>query len=119
MSTPAFLSIAGHRYWVDQLNPWLVHFGGNFGIRWYGLAYLAGFLLAARIFFGWSREGRLPVSQEEVFPFILYVAMGVMLGGRLGYCILYNARYCFHHPLEIFKVWHGGMASLPAASRGW
>lgn len=51
------------------------------------------------------------MPQEEVFDFILYAALGVMIGGRLGYCILYNAHFCFHDPLEIFKVWHGGMAS--------
>jgi prolipoprotein diacylglyceryltransferase len=54
MSPPAYLSIDGHRYWIDRLNPWLVHFGSHFGshfgIRWYGLAYLAGFLLASWIF---------------------------------------------------------------------
>jgi phosphatidylglycerol---prolipoprotein diacylglyceryl transferase len=111
MSIPACLALAAHRYWVDRLNPWLVHFGGHFGIRWYGLAYLAGFLLATWIFSRWSREGRLPIPQDEVFPFILYVALGVMIGGRLGYCILYNAHDCFHHPLEIFRVWQGGMAS--------
>lgn len=111
MSLPVYLSIDGHRYWVDRLNPWLVHFGDHFGIRWYGLAYLAGFVLPAWIFSRWSREGRLPIPQEEVLPFILYVALGVMIGGRLGYCILYNAHDCFHHPLVIFEVWQGGMAS--------
>ena len=50
MLSPEFVAIAGHRYWVDRMNPWLLHFHGHFGIRWYGLAYLGGFLLAAWIF---------------------------------------------------------------------
>jgi phosphatidylglycerol:prolipoprotein diacylglycerol transferase len=111
MLSPEFVSIAGHHYWVDRLNPWLWHIYGHFGIRWYGLAYLGGFLLAAWIFSRWARSGRLSIPPEEVVPFILYLAFGVVIGGRLGYCILYNASYCFHHPLEIFEVWHGGMAS--------
>jgi phosphatidylglycerol---prolipoprotein diacylglyceryl transferase len=111
MPTPAYLSIDGHRYWVDRLSPWLIHFSGHFGIRWYGLAYLTGFLLAAWILSRWSRQERLPIPQDEVFPFIFYAALGVMIGGRLGYCFLYNALQVIHHPLVIFEVWQGGMAS--------
>ena len=102
---------AGRHYWIDQLNPWVIRFSGGWGIRWYGLAYFAGFLLAGWILLRWARRGRLPIPPEEVLNFILYAAAGVMIGGRLGYCFLYNGSYVFHHPLEIFEVWHGGMAS--------
>lgn len=98
-------------YWIDQLNPWVIRFGNSWGIRWYGLAYLAGFLLAGWILIRWARNGRLPIAPEEVLNFILYAAAGVMIGGRLGYCLLYDRAYVLHHPLEIFQVWHGGMAS--------
>ncbi len=111
MSRPAYLSFHGHCYWVDRLHPWLIHFGGHFGIRWYGLAYMAGFLLAAWILSRWARQQKLPIPQEEVLPFILYTAVGVIIGGRLGYCFLYNSYQVFHHPLVIFEVWDGGMAS--------
>lgn len=108
--TAAYAS-AGHHYWVDRLNPWVVRFGNGFGIRWYGLAYLAGFLLAGWIFSRWARKGRLPIGEEEVATFILYAAMGVIIGGRLGYCLFYNLHEVIHHPLEVFALWDGGMAS--------
>jgi phosphatidylglycerol---prolipoprotein diacylglyceryl transferase len=103
--------IAEHRYWIDQLNPWVVRFGDGFGIRWYGLAYLAGFLLAGWILSRWARKGRLPIREDEVITFILRAALGVIIGGRLGYCLFYNLHEVMHRPLEVFAVWHGGMAS--------
>lgn len=111
MLLTAVYPIAGHHYWIDRLNPWVVRFGNGFGIRWYGLAYLAGFLLTGWIFSRWARRGRLPIHQEEATAFIFYAAMGVMIGGRLGYCLFYNLREVIHHPLEIFALWDGGMAS--------
>jgi len=111
MATSVNSLTPAHHYWVDRLNPWLVHFGNGFGVRWYGLAYLAGFLLAGWILARWARRGKLPIAETEVATFILYVALGVMIGGRLGYCLLYNLHEVAHRPLEILEVWHGGMAS--------
>ena len=98
-------------YWVDNLDPWIVHFSGNIGIRWYGLSYAAGILVAAWLFSRWARQGRLPVPVDQVGALITYAATGVLVGGRLGYCVFYNAQEVIRHPLEIFAVWHGGMAS--------
>lgn len=104
-------SIMGRSYWIDRLSPWVVHFGGGFGIRWYGLSYLAGILLAGWILLRWARAGRLPLREEDVSTFLLYAGMGVVIGGRLGYCLLYNFNEVLHHPLEIFALWDGGMSS--------
>jgi len=106
----AFL-FAEQRYWVDRLDPWAVHFQGDFGIRWYGIAYFAGILFAYFVFVRWAKRGRLPVPVDEVSTLIVYAAFGVLVGGRLGYCVLYNLQYVLHHPLEVIAVWHGGMAS--------
>ncbi len=111
MSISRATPVMGHHYWIDQLSPWAVQFGNGFGIRWYGLAYLAGFLLAGWILLRWARKGRLPIKADEVPAFILYAAMGVIIGGRLGYCLFYDAPDVIHHPLEVFALWHGGMAS--------
>jgi phosphatidylglycerol:prolipoprotein diacylglycerol transferase len=107
----AALLFSEQHYWVDRLNPWAVHFRGDFGIRWYGIAYLAGILFAYLVFVRWAKRGRLPVPVDEVSTLIVYAAFGVVVGGRLGYCVLYNLHYVLHHPLEIIAVWHGGMAS--------
>lgn len=111
MTTSVNSLIPAHHHWVDRLNPWLVHFGNGFGVRWYGLAYLAGFLLAGRILARLARREKLTIPEKEVASFILYAALGVMIGGRLGYCLLYNLHEVAHRPLEILEVWHGGMAS--------
>jgi phosphatidylglycerol---prolipoprotein diacylglyceryl transferase len=99
------------QYWVDNLDPWIVHFSGDFGIRWYGLSYAAGIFFAAWLFSLWARQGRFPVPVDQVGTLIAYAATGVLVGGRLGYCIFYNAQEVSRRPLEIFAVWHGGMAS--------
>ena len=106
-----FLPSMQQHYWVDNLDPFAIHFSGNIGIRWYGLSYAAGILLAAWLFTRWARQGRVPIPVEEVGTLIAYASVGVLAGGRLGYCLFYNAQEVMQHPLEVFAVWHGGMAS--------
>ncbi len=88
---------------------------GPFPIRWYALAYVAGIVL------GWFYMKRLcaadrlwggvphptPVSVDDL---VVYVALGIVLGGRLGYVLFYNFPYFAAHPLEIVAAWNGGMA---------
>jgi phosphatidylglycerol:prolipoprotein diacylglycerol transferase len=105
-----FLAIQ-RAYWINNLDPWVIHFSGNFGIRWYGLSYGLGFLLTWLIFTRWARQGRLPITAGETNDLIADAAVGMIVGGRLGYCLLYNFDEVIHNPLEIFAVWHGGMAS--------
>ncbi len=102
---------AEQHYWVDHLNPWAIHLSGNFGIRWYGLAYILGILLAGLIFARWARQGRLHIERDNVVSLLVYAATGVVVGGRLGYCLLYSPFEVLRNPLEVFAVWHGGMAS--------
>jgi phosphatidylglycerol:prolipoprotein diacylglycerol transferase len=103
--------VAPRHFWVDHLDPWVVHISGNFGIRWYGLAYLAGIVIAALVFMRWARQDRLPIATDDVGTLITYAATGVIFGGRIGYCVFYNLHEVVLHPLETFAVWHGGMAS--------
>ena len=96
------------------IDPVLVDIG-PFPIRWYALAYVAGIVL------GWFYMKRLcaadrlwgevrhptPVSVDDL---VVYVALGIVLGGRLGYVLFYNASYYVAHPFEIVAAWNGGMA---------
>jgi phosphatidylglycerol:prolipoprotein diacylglycerol transferase len=100
-----------HHDWIARLNPCVVRFDEGFGIRSYGLASVARFLLAGWIPLKWARKRLLPITEEQVCTFILYSALGVMIGGGLGYCPLYEAHNILDQPLEIFALWHGGMAS--------
>ena len=89
---------------------------GPLAIRWYALAYLGGILL------GWAYADRLarqtalwpqgkpPCTPDQISDFVTWVTLGIILGGRLGYVLFYNAPYYLFHPLEILSVWQGGMS---------
>ena len=83
---------------------------GPIAIRWYGLMYLLGFFAAWRLGVARSQKPRSGWSTEEVSDLIFYGAIGVILGGRLGYVLFYNLPHYLGHPLDMFKVWQGGMS---------
>jgi phosphatidylglycerol:prolipoprotein diacylglycerol transferase len=80
-------------YWVDHINPYALdlgtHFGIHWGIHWYGLAYLAGLVWGWWLLRRWVNQGRAPLRPEWVQDFVLWVGMGMIIGGRLGYCFFY------------------------------
>lgn len=84
---------------------------GPLVIRWYALAYLAGFLI------GWkycsvlvSRDSKKEIDKENIADFLTWAIIGVIIGGRLGYVLFYNLDYYLSEPTEIFKIWNGGMS---------
>lgn len=83
---------------------------GPIKIHWYGLMYLVGF--AALWWFG-LQQARKPGSTwtaDQVSDLVFYGALGVILGGRLGYVLFYNLSFYAQHPLDAFKIWQGGMS---------
>ncbi len=98
-------------YWVDDLSPFAIRFWGNVGIRWYGLAYVCGFLAGGWLMVRYARAGRSALPAAQVADFILALVIGVLIGGRVGYFILYDFDMFLHQPLVLFRVWDGGMAS--------
>jgi phosphatidylglycerol:prolipoprotein diacylglycerol transferase len=98
-------------YWVDRLNPFLIRFSGNFGIRYYGLGYAAGFLAAAWLFGRYARAGRSLLAPAKIADFMVSAVLGVVLGGRIGSYLLYDGWRSFGtDPFGIFRVWDGGMS---------
>ena len=99
-------------YFQEQPHPFLISFGNGWGIRYYSLAYLTGFYI---LFVGlrWqAKRGWLQLRGDAISDYVVWVAMaGVVLGGRLGYCLLYEPRATFSDPFYFFTVWKGGMAS--------
>lgn len=92
---------------------------GFISIRWYGLAYMFGLLL------GWLYIRRLlnnaelwpqykpagaPIKAHQSDDMLIWVTLGVVIGGRLGFVLLYEPSYFIKNPLEVFFIWHGGMA---------
>lgn len=90
---------------------------GPLAIHWYGLTYLAAFGLF--ILLGRARLKHEPFASvraprpwegKDVEDILFLGVMGVVLGGRIGYCLFYKPAYYLSHPLEIFAVWEGGMS---------
>ncbi len=88
---------------------------GPIAIRWYALAYIGGIVLgwlyARRIIRSerlWG--GKAPFTVTDFDDFILWVTLGIILGGRTGYVLFYNLGFFAQHPAEIFKLWTGGMS---------
>jgi phosphatidylglycerol:prolipoprotein diacylglycerol transferase len=83
---------------------------GPLAIRWYALAYLVGFLLGWRYCLFLAAQNAKDPTPKQYDDFLTWAVVGTVLGGRLGYILFYQADFYFAHPLEIFKVWHGGMS---------
>lgn len=83
---------------------------GPLAIRWYALAYLAGFLLGWRYCLYLARQNPKGPSAEMFDEYLTWAVIGTVIGGRLGYIFFYQADYYFAHPLEMLQVWHGGMS---------
>ncbi len=98
-------------FWVDDLSPFLVRFSDSFGIRYYGLAYALGFLIAALLLHLYWRARRSLLNPRIQSDLLMAVVIGVLLGGRLGYFLLYSPAALLHEPLTLLRVWDGGMSS--------
>ena len=90
--------------------------GFHLALRWYALAYIAGFVIGWRLIVAAMRRPRLwpadtaPMTAEMVESLLTWIILGVILGGRLGFVLFYQPGYYLSHPLEILKVWEGGMS---------
>ena len=88
---------------------------GPFVVRWYALAYIGGIVL------GWIYaraliknetlwRGASPITLAQMDDFVLWVTIGIIVGGRTGYVLFYNPLFFVQHPAEIFELWKGGMS---------
>ena len=100
---------------VHNFDPVLIDFG-FLQIRWYSISYILGILL------GWAYASKLirktakdkysvdNITKTQLDDLIIYIILGIIIGGRLGYIILYNFQYYSQNIIEIFKIWEGGMS---------
>ena len=79
-------------------------------IRWYGISYVVGILLAWALLRIKGRQEQWGFSQEEVADLVFYNMVGIIVGGRLGSVLFYNFSYYLQHPIEIFYIQQGGMS---------
>ncbi|MBA1421189.1 MAG: prolipoprotein diacylglyceryl transferase [Epsilonproteobacteria bacterium] len=95
-------------HFVWNIDPTLLHLG-PLQLRWYGLLFVGSFFLGLMILqWIYKREGKNP---DELDNFLIYVLVGTVIGARLMHCFAYEPEFYLSHPLEIFKVWKGGLAS--------
>lgn len=92
-----------------SIDPVFFHLG-PLQFRWYGLMYVIGFLASYFIVRNESRRRKLGMDNEAVADFIFCLAIGVVIGGRLGYVLFYDLASYLAKPLNIFAIWQGGMS---------
>lgn len=104
-----------HNYWVHDLSPFLLRFPDNplglEGIRYYGLAYLIGFFGAWMLLRLYDNKGKFAIDADSRATLMTAIIIGVLLGGRLGYMLLYDFQEFLRNPLHLIRVDQGGMAS--------
>jgi phosphatidylglycerol:prolipoprotein diacylglycerol transferase len=122
--------------YFHDLDPFLVRFSGDFGVRWYGLAYIAGFVAAYLILVRLARRGLILIPTDRVYDAMVWLVLGTIAGGRLGYALFYDPGFRLLTTFSpSFPFWsllrlneggmasHGGMVGLALAcwriSRGW
>jgi phosphatidylglycerol---prolipoprotein diacylglyceryl transferase len=96
------------------INPVLIHLG-PLAVRWYALAYIVGILagwIYARAIIASDRfwGGPAPLTAVDFDDFVIWITLGIILGGRIGYVLFYNLPLFAAHPLQIFELWNGGMS---------
>lgn len=102
-----------------NLSPELFSFtigGMSFALRWYALAYIAGILIAWWLAVRAVRRPALwpaqtpPMTPKQIEDLLTWIILGVILGGRLGFVLFYQPAYYLQNPMEILRVWEGGMS---------
>jgi phosphatidylglycerol---prolipoprotein diacylglyceryl transferase len=83
---------------------------GPLAVRWYGLMYLAGFVIGWWLGIRRISKNQSPITRQQLDDLLFLVVLGVILGGRLGYVLFYKPGYYFSHPIEIVYIWQGGMS---------
>lgn len=94
---------------LHQIDPIIVSLG-PVQLHWYGLMYVVGIALGYALGVKRVHAGRLPVSVQSYQDLIFYAALGVIAGGRLGYMLFYGFKDWLADPIEIIRVWEGGMS---------
>jgi phosphatidylglycerol---prolipoprotein diacylglyceryl transferase len=93
-----------------ELNPIILDLYGPLAIRWYGLAYALGIILALYNIYYLAKLAKCNFTKKIKDDLLNFIILGIVLGGRLGYVLFYNFSYYLRHPIEIFQIWQGGMS---------
>jgi len=102
--------------WLHDLSPFAFRVTGDFGIRWYGVAYIVGFILGYYLLRGLAKRKFTPIPPERALDVILFLVLGTLVGGRLGYVLIYQRELLFEFTSSapwwgLLAINNGGMAS--------
>src|SRR3989338_6947630 len=92
-----------------NINPVLLRLG-PFEIRYYGLFYVLGFVIAYFMLVYLAKKRQLNLTKDGISDFLLYEIIGTIAGARLFYVLAYNLKFYLANPLQIFAIWHGGLS---------
>ena len=99
--------------YIHDLNPVFINFG-LIEIRWYSLAYIFGILIGwwvAKNIINFKIKNKIVRFDTKIFEdLITYIIISIIIGGRIGYVIFYNLSYYLNNPMDILKIWQGGMS---------
>src|SRR3989338_6182374 len=94
--------------WVNDIDPVLLYLG-PLEIRWYGAVYVLGFFLSIWWLHYLSKKGKVPLKGEEIWDFMFYAMLGILIGSRL-FEVFWEPSYYLSNPLNFVKLWQGGMS---------
>jgi phosphatidylglycerol:prolipoprotein diacylglycerol transferase len=97
------------KMFVHNIDPTLLNIG-PFEIRYYGLVYVIGFLFVFFYLKNLVEKKKLKLKKEELYDYLFYLLIAVLIGGRLFHVLVYNPTYYIANPVKIFAIWNGGMA---------
>ena len=83
---------------------------GPLAIRWYSLSYIFGILIGLIFINKFIISYKKNITKNDVYDLLNYLIIGIIIGGRLGYVLFYNLEFYFYNPMEILKIWNGGMS---------
>jgi len=92
-----------------QIDPVFLRLG-PVQLRWYGLMYMISFVAGYFLLKKLAKQRKLELTSDDLYDLLFYIIIGVMAGGRLGYVLFYDLRGYLQAPLDIFKIWQGGMS---------
>ncbi|MBW2993566.1 prolipoprotein diacylglyceryl transferase, partial [Candidatus Woesearchaeota archaeon] len=102
--------ISTNKMFIHNLNPVLAKLG-PFEIRWYGVIFALGFIIAFLVLLKTAEKKKLlNFKKDDAYSLLLYLLIGIIIFSRLFEIIFYNLGYYINHPLEVFAVWHGGLS---------
>ena len=92
-----------------NIDPVILSFG-QISIRWYGLSYVLGFIIGFYLIKKINNYLKKPLNSKTIDDFLIWTALGVIFGGRIGYVLFYQTSSLINNPIEILYIWRGGMS---------